>query len=253
MMDTTAGHEPLLHADRLAKSYRLGEESIPALVDVELRIPRGQFAAIMGASGSGKTTLLHLVGGLDVPDSGRVVIAGEDLTCMADVTRTLFRRRRLGIVFQAFNLLPTLTALENVMLPLLIDRRPTAEARSNALALLERVHLGHRLKHRPAALSGGEQQRVAIARALINDPLLLLADEPTGNLDPKSSHDVLQLLRGLSRQSGVTVLMVTHEPEAASHADIIHVLKSGRFTGCLQPETPGDASSVATRYAQLAN
>jgi putative ABC transport system ATP-binding protein len=237
----------------VVKNYRLGDETICALGGVSLDVSRGAFAAIMGASGSGKTTLLHLVGGLDLPDGGRVLIGGENIVEMSDSCRTVFRRRRMGIVFQSFNLLPTLTALENVMLPLLVDGRRTGQVRSAAEAMLARVHLEHRMKHRPSAMSGGEQQRVAIARALMNQPDLILADEPTGNLDPTSSEEVWRLLRTLSRESGVTVLMVTHEPAAAAFADVVHVLKAGQFTGTINPGGSGDATLVATRYAQLAN
>jgi len=243
----------LVLVENLSKNYRLGDETIHALCGVSLAIERGRFAAIMGASGSGKTTLLHLIGGLDLPDSGRVLIADQNIAEMSDQNRTLFRRRRLGIVFQAFNLLPTLTALENVMLPLLVDGRSTSDVRHRALELIAMVHLEHRMKHRPAALSGGEQQRVAIARALMNKPDLILADEPTGNLDPTSSDEIWKLLRSLSRETGTTILMVTHEPAAAAYADVVHVLRAGRFTGTIESEGTGDAALVAARYAQLAN
>jgi putative ABC transport system ATP-binding protein len=234
------------------KRYQLGDETIHALRDVSLNVPAGQFAAIMGASGSGKTTLLHLIGGLDLPDEGRVVIAGSDITTLGDHERTLFRRRRVGIVFQAFNLLPSLTALENVMLPLLVDGKSPAEIRARADELMTLVHLERRMNHRPSALSGGEQQRVAIARALMNRPELILADEPTGNLDPRASAEIWRLLRDLSANTSTTVIMVTHEATAASFADRIHVLKEGRFTGTIDLEGNGDASLVAARYAQLA-
>lgn len=243
----------LVVVEQLAKTYRLGDETIRALNGVDLAVPKGRFAAIMGASGSGKTTLLHLVGGLDLPDSGRVTIAGEDLHRMSDERRTLFRRRRMGIVFQAYNLLPTISAVDNVMLPLLVDGQSAGRARERAVEKLRLVHLDHRLSHRPNALSGGEQQRVAIARSLMNNPDLILADEPTGNLDPTSSEEIWQLLRSLSRDTGATIIMVTHEPAAAAYADVVHVLKAGRFTGTIQPEGTGDATLVATRYAQLAN
>jgi putative ABC transport system ATP-binding protein len=243
----------LVVVENVAKHYRLGAESIQALADLSLRVRQGAFVAIMGASGSGKTTLLHLLGGLDLPDRGSIAIGGRNLVQMSDQERTLFRRRRLGIVFQAFNLMPTLTALENVMLPLLIDGVPNAQVRAKAIAMIARVHLEHRVRHRPAALSGGEQQRVAIARALMNTPDLILADEPTGNLDPTSSEEVWRLLRALARDTGTTILMVTHEPAAAAYADVVHVLKAGRLTGTLQSEELGDAALVAARYAQLAN
>jgi len=239
-------------ADNLTKTYRLGDETIRALGGVSVRVAAGRFEAIMGASGSGKTTLLHLIGGLDLPDSGTVLVAGHDVSAMSDRDRTLFRRRRMGVVFQAYNLLPSLSALENIMLPLLIDGRSAAEIRPRADELIERVRLTHRINHRPSAMSGGEQQRVAIARALINRPELVLADEPTGNLDPQSSLEVRRLLRELTRQLQTTVVMVTHEASAAADADCIHVLKDGRLTGTIENEGGGDAARVAAGYAQLA-
>jgi len=234
------------------KTYHLGDEAIRALQGVSLTVHRGEFVAIMGASGSGKTTLLHLVGGLDLPDQGEITVAEQHLSRLSDEARTLFRRRRLGIVFQAFNLLPTLTALENVMLPRLIDGMSAARAESRARELLKTVRLEHRLRHRPAILSGGEQQRVAIARALMNEPDVILADEPTGNLDPTSSEEIWRLLRDLALQTATTVLMVTHEPAAAAFADRVHVLREGRFTGVIESQGAGDAALVADRYTQLA-
>lgn len=235
------------------KRYHLGDEIVEALRGVSLRVPRGRFAAIMGASGSGKTTLLHLIGGLDLPDRGRIVVAGRDLTRLSDRERTLFRRRELGIVFQAFNLLPSLTALENVMLPLLVDGRPVRDIRKRADEVLRLVHLEHRLKHRPSALSGGEQQRVAIARSLMNKPVLILADEPTGNLDPRAALEIWTLLARLAREMSTTIVMVTHEAAAAAHADCVHVLREGLFTGEFEIGGCGDAALVADRYAKLAH
>ncbi|MCZ6682910.1 MAG: ABC transporter ATP-binding protein [Planctomycetota bacterium] len=239
--------------ENLHKCYRLGNESIPALRGVSLGVEQGRFVAIMGPSGCGKTTLLNLLGGLDMPDTGRILIAGRNITAMRDTERTLFRRRRLGIIFQAFNLLPNLTARENVMLPLLVDGRPVSEIAARADKLIEMVHLENRIRHRPAAMSGGEQQRVAIARSLMNEPELVLADEPTGNLDPTSSMEIWALLRELSRETSTTIVMVTHEATAAAHADRVHVLKNGQFVGTIEPEGSGDASLVATRYAKLAD
>ncbi|MBN2561603.1 MAG: ABC transporter ATP-binding protein [Phycisphaerae bacterium] len=236
----------------LHKRYYLGQEVIHALRGVSLDVKRGQFVAIMGASGSGKTTLMHLTGGLDLPDSGKIVVNGHGIAKLSDRQRTLFRRRHLGIVFQSFNLMPNLTALENVMLPLLVDGRGVAEVRRRADELVRMVHLEDRTKHRPATLSGGEQQRVAIARALINEPVLILADEPTGNLDPTSSLEIWKLLRDLSRETETTVLMVTHEAAAAAHADIVYVLIEGQFIGTIDSSGTGDAALVATRYAELA-
>lgn len=239
--------------ETLHKRYHLGDEVIHALRGVDLEVQRGEFVAIMGASGSGKTTLMHLVGGLDLPDSGRIFVDGRNVPEMSDRDRTLFRRRNLGIVFQAFNLLPNLTALENVMLPLLVDRVSMGEAQRRADDMIHKVHLEHRTRHRPSAMSGGEQQRVAIARALMNRPVLILADEPTGNLDPTSSLEIWRLMQALTRETSTTVLMVTHEAAAAAHADRVHVLKEGRFTGTIESRGTGDETLVAARYAELAD
>ncbi|MFQ5424597.1 MAG: ABC transporter ATP-binding protein [Phycisphaerae bacterium] len=239
--------------DNLHKRYQLGNETIHALRGVRLEVERSRFVAIMGASGSGKTTLLNLLGGLDLPDSGRIVIADHDLTTMSDRQRTLFRRRRLGVVFQAFNLLPTLTARENVMLPLLVDGQPSSRITELADRMIAMVNLKHRMRHRPAALSGGEQQRVAIARSLMNEPELVLADEPTGNLDPTASTAIWRLLRDMSRETSTTIVMVTHEAMAAAHADLVHVLRNGQFVGTIDPKGSGDASLVAARYSELAD
>jgi putative ABC transport system ATP-binding protein len=243
--------QPVLVATNLAKTFRMGTQDVRALAGVSLSVAAGEFVAVMGASGSGKSTLLHLIGGLDFPSAGTVVIDGEDLTAMGDRRRTLFRRRRLGIIFQSFNLLPTLSAVENVALPLMVDGNSTADVMARATSLLETVDLGHRLTHRPQALSGGEQQRVAIARALLNDPAVVLADEPTGNLDSDHAETVWQLLRRLVDDQQRTVVAVTHEPIGAKYADRVIVLKDGRIVGEIA-ETGGlDASLVATRYAEL--
>lgn len=245
--------DAVVSIDDVHKHYRLDDETIRAVDGVTASVARGEFLAVMGHSGSGKTTLMHLVGGLDLPDRGRILVDGREINAMSDTDRTLFRRRKLGIVFQAFNLLPTLSALENVMLPYLVDGRSSADAKSRAKEVLDAVQLGHRLKHRPALMSGGEQQRVAIARALMVEPVLILADEPTGNLDPSSSKQIWDLLRSLCETSRTTVIMVTHEAGAAAHADRVLFLKSGRLSGEAQAEGAGDAQLVADRYAQLAN
>jgi len=252
-MDTTTRPSPVVAVRDLYKDYHLGDEVIAALRGVSLEVKVGEFLAIIGPSGSGKTTLMHLIGGLDLPDRGTITVRGKVINRLSDTERTLFRRRHLGIVFQAFNLIPTLTALENVMLPLLVDGRAATAARQRAEELLKMVHVDHRMKHRPALMSGGEQQRVAVARALMNQPVLILADEPTGNLDPTASHQMWALLRDLSRDTKTTVLMVTHEAAAAAYADSVHFLKDGRFTGTAQPKGSGDAALVATRYAELAD
>ncbi len=242
----------VLVIENLHKSYRLGNQVIRALNGVSLSVRQGKLAAIMGASGSGKSTLLHMAGGLDLPDSGSVRIEGKDLTRMSDRQRTLFRRQRMGIIFQAYNLLPTLTAEENVAVPLLIDGLSGGQIKSRVAEMVQLVHLEHRTGHRPQAMSGGEQQRVAIARALLNDPALILADEPTGNIDSISAVEVWELLRRLAHEMGKTVLMVTHEAAAASYADRVYVLKDGQIVGTIEGMEPGDAALVATRYTELA-
>jgi len=242
----------VLQVENLTKTFHLGNQEIRALDDVSLAVQAGQLAAIMGASGSGKSTLLHLAGGLDLPDRGTGCIEGQNLTRMSDRRRTLFRRRRIGIIFQTFHLLPTLTARENVAVPLLVDGQPVARIDQRVDEILRLVHLEARADHRPQTMSGGEQQRVAIARALLNDPALVLADEPTGNLDSVNAHEIWQLLRRLTRDLNKTVLMVTHDALAASFADEVHVLKDGRLIGTILPTEPGNASLVATRYAELA-
>ena len=243
--------ESVLELVDLTKSYPSGGNCVRALDGVSLSVRAGEFVAIMGASGSGKSTLLHLAGGLDVPTSGAVRIEGEDLQKMSDRRRTLFRRRRLGFVFQAYNLLPTLSALENVLLPALIAGDSSQRAKTRARELLDRVGLGHRLEHRPQALSGGEQQRVAIARALMDEPAIVLADEPTGNLDAGHARSIWKLFRDLVRDEGRTLLAVTHEPAGATFADRVVFLKDGKIMGTCEPDGEDHAGMVAARYAQL--
>jgi putative ABC transport system ATP-binding protein len=206
----------------VTRRYGSGEAAVDALRGITLDIPRGQFAAIMGPSGSGKSTLMHVLAGLDQPTSGIVHIAGEDITKMNDAQLTKLRRAHIGFVFQAFNLLPTLTAEENILLPLQLAGRKVD--RSWYDAVVERVGLADRTTHRPSELSGGQQQRVAVARALVSEPTVLFADEPTGNLDSKSSHEVLELLRDAAVEFGQTTVMVTHDNDAAAAADrLIHI------------------------------
>jgi putative ABC transport system ATP-binding protein len=213
-------------ADGVARRYGEGEAAVDALRGVSLDVPAGQFTAIMGPSGSGKSTLMHLLAGLDSPTSGSVVLDGQELSDLDDAGLTRLRRDRLGFVFQAFNLVPVLTAEENITLPLqLAGRKPDRERHD---MLIEAVGLGDRLTHRPSELSGGQQQRVAVARALIHRPAVVFADEPTGNLDSKSSDEVLALLRQAVDEFGQTVVMVTHDPHAASVADRIVVLRDGQ-------------------------
>ena len=218
---------PLIEARGLQKTYHTGDVDVEVLRGVDLAVERGEFVAIMGPSGSGKSTLLYLLGGIDVPTSGQVLLEGEDLATLGDDGRTLLRRRRLGFIFQTFNLLPTLTAEENVALPLELDGVPSPEALERAEAVLEQVGMSHRRRHAPGKLSGGEQQRVAVARALAIEPLLLLADEPTGNLDSVNGRQVTALLRGLVDQYQQTIVMVTHDGAVAAEADRLVQLCDG--------------------------
>ncbi|HEV8344876.1 MAG TPA: ABC transporter ATP-binding protein [Candidatus Binatia bacterium] len=210
------------------KVYRQGKSEIVALAGVSLDVHEKEFVVIMGPSGSGKSTLLHLMGGLDHPTRGEIVIDGQIISRMPDRKVTLLRRSKIGFIFQFFNLLPTLTGLENVMLPLILDGHPTKPARNRAEALLEAVSLASRRDHLPEELSGGEIQRLAIARALAFQPPILLADEPTGNLDSKTGEEILQLLRRINRENGCTLVMVTHNREAAGYGDRIITLRDGK-------------------------
>jgi putative ABC transport system ATP-binding protein len=208
-----------LNVQNLTKTYSRGKQATTALRGVSLNIEKGKFLSIMGPSGSGKSSLLQIIGGLDQPTTGSVEIEGKPLHTFTDAELSHFRRRRLGFIFQFFNLLPSLTALENVCLPLLLDGHRFRSASERGKRLLDRFGLGERLNHYPAQLSGGEMQRVAIARAMVIDPLVILADEPTGNLDSASGKTVLSLLREISRENQQTVLMVTHDPNAAAYSE----------------------------------
>lgn len=215
----------------VTRSYQRGKTQVKALTGVSLSVPRGQFLSVMGPSGSGKSTLLNLVGALDVPTSGGITIEGQEISRLSDTDLSRFRRERLGYIFQFFNLLPTLTAVENVALPALLSGKARREMEPRALALLESVGLKGRSHHRPDELSGGEMQRVAIARALLTEPALLLADEPTGNLDSKTGAEVLRLIREATRARNLTVVMVTHDPKAAEVGDRIVRLADGSIVG----------------------
>jgi putative ABC transport system ATP-binding protein len=218
---------PMLRFDRVSKAYRRGGREVPALRELSFELPSGEFLAVVGPSGSGKSTLLHLAGALDEPTGGQVYIGGTALGGLGDAGRTALRRSTLGFVFQFFNLLPTMTARENAMLPALLAGVPRLEAEKRANALLERVGLGPRADHRPDELSGGEMQRTALARALVTRPKLLLADEPTGNLDSKTGEEIFALIRSLARDEGTAIVMVTHDPNAAARADRILSLRDG--------------------------
>ena len=242
----------VLDVQALTKVYGGHEDRVIALDGIDLQIQAGTFTAIMCASGSGKSTLLHLLGGLALPTSGSIRVEGHDLAQMSDRQRTVFRRRRMGVIFQEYNLLPTLDARENVALPLLIDGQPLSKINQRVNDLLALVHLEQRANHRPDALSGGEQQRVAIARALLNDPAIILADEPTGNLDSKASREIWSLLRKVAHEQNATILMVTHEAAGAAFADDLVILKDGRIVGRATPQGSEDATLVANCYQELA-
>ncbi len=218
----------IVHTINLTRRYKMGDAYVDALRGVDLSIARGEFVALVGPSGSGKSTVLNLIGGLDRPTGGQVWINGTDLSAGDERVLTRHRRQQVGFVFQSFNLLPRLSAEENVALPLMFSGVPERERRGRARALLEQVGLGPRLGHRPNQLSGGEQQRVAIARALVGGPALLLADEPTGNLDTGTGREIMALLRELNRGRGLTLLVVTHDPEVAAFADRVVKLRDGR-------------------------
>ncbi|HXH24845.1 MAG TPA: ABC transporter ATP-binding protein [Vicinamibacterales bacterium] len=213
----------------LNKSYHVGSSRIHVLRDLELDVARGEMVAVVGASGVGKSTLLHLLGGLDRPDSGAIEVAGTDLHALGDDALVEFRNRHVGFVFQFHHLLPEFDALENVQMPMRIARRPLAEARARAEALLVRVGLGERLTHRPNMLSGGEQQRVAVARALVMQPALLLADEPTGDLDETTADALHALLREMHAEHGLTSVIATHNPRLAAACDRVLRLEHGRL------------------------
>jgi putative ABC transport system ATP-binding protein len=220
----------MIELSAIRKTYRLGGSDIHALDGIDLRVARGEFVAIMGPSGSGKSTLLNVLGGLDRPDSGRYRLADDEISALDDDAASDVRNRRIGFVFQSFHLLPRLTVLENVLLPQRYARQPDPHAPARARALLERIGLGQRLDHLPGQLSGGQLQRAAIARALLNEPDLLLADEPTGNLDSSSAADVMTLLREL-HAGGQTLVMVTHDPAIAASAQRTIHLRDGRVAG----------------------
>ncbi len=219
--------EALIHAEGLARRYQMGKTDVHALRGVELTILPGEFVALVGPSGSGKSTLLHLIGGLVRPTAGRITVNGLELGRSSDRQLVRYRRDTLGFVFQNFNLLPIKRAWENVAVPLMLAGMPLAERKARALSILGQLGLAHRAEHRPSELSGGEQQRVAIARALANRPRLLLADEPTGNLDSHTGAEIMALLQKLVREEGLTLLLVTHDPGIAGYADRTITLRDG--------------------------
>ena len=236
----------ILIATDVSKVYRTGEVAVAALKGLTLTVEAGELVAVMGPSGSGKTTLLNCLSGLDDIDSGIVVVQGRDLFAMKDGERTEHRARTMGFIFQAFNLIPVFTAAENVELPLLLVGTPAAEARTRAVAMLQRVGLAHRIDHRPAEMSGGEQQRVTIARALVARPAIVWADEPTGNLDSAMATEIMDLLCELNAHDGQTIVLVTHDPTIGARASRLTRMRDGRLVeDSSQPRRTRDA--VLTR------
>jgi len=219
--------EPFLSIRALTKSYTMGRRTLDVLRGVSLDVRRGEFLALRGASGAGKSTLLHLIGGLDSPNAGEIYFAGQNVAAYSERKLTDFRNHRVGFVFQSYHLLPELDALENVCLPARVARLPAARAEARGRELLDRVGLGDRWEHKPFELSGGEQQRVAIARALVNEPELVLADEPTGNLDSRTGGEIIELLKKLHAEKQTTLIIATHDAKVAAHAQRVFELADG--------------------------
>ena len=238
----------------VTKVYNTGRTPVHAVRGVSLTIAAGEFVSIMGPSGSGKSTLMHLLGALDTPTTGRALFQGRDLQSLSDRERSRFRRTKIGFVFQFFNLLPTLTAAENVALPLFLEGQSRGHALKLAVAALERVGLGHRAEHHPEEMSGGEMQRVAVARALVMEPEAVLCDEPTGNLDSANSREILELLRSLPQSGRRSVVMVTHDPQAAAYGDRLVHIRDGLLAGIDALDRNGEvmhSQSFTTKPASL--
>jgi len=228
---------PIVEIKNVSKSYRRGDRYVPVLVDISLDIEDGEFLALMGPSGSGKSTLLNLIAALDHVDSGTIRVGGVDITALSESDLAAWRAVNVGFIFQFYNLIPVLTAFENVELPLLLTTLSRKERRDHVALALRVVNLDHRMDHYPSQLSGGEQQRVAIARAVVTDPVILVADEPTGDLDRKSAEEILELMDRLNRESKKTIIMVTHDPRAAQKARTIRHLEKGYLNDVLPQAT----------------
>jgi len=243
----------MINCSEVRKSFRVGDRHVHALRGVDLTIDHPGFYAIMGRSGSGKSTLLHMLSAMDRPDTGQVVVSGHTVHSMSESEATMFRRKEIGVIFQAFNLIPTMSAIENIQLPGLLAGDQSKQLVERAHELLALLGLSDRASHRPEALSGGEQQRVAIARALLYQPQVVFADEPTGNLDTSAAQMVWSLLREITQGQGVTVVMVTHEPQAASYCEQIFVMGDGTIQGVIDAQAEGglDAGTIATRTQHL--
>jgi putative ABC transport system ATP-binding protein len=246
MQQGDGGDDDILVAQDVRKIYRTGAVEVEALRGLNLRVRRGEFVAVMGPSGSGKTTLLNCLSGLDDIDAGSVTVEGQNLHAMRDAARTAHRARRMGFIFQAFNLIPVLSAVENVELPLLINRASSKEARRRAKEVLDRVGLGHRYDHKPSELSGGEQQRVTVARALAIEPALVWADEPTGNLDTQTADKVLELLTELHGE-GLTLVLVTHDPVIGETAQRLVTMTDGAIVSDERLRSDGSATPQPIR------
>jgi putative ABC transport system ATP-binding protein len=241
----TVAERPIVSITHLSKSYRRGDQVVPVLHDITLAIPEGDFIALMGPSGSGKSTLLNLIAGIDKPDSGELLVGGEDITRLGEAELADWRAGNVGFVFQFYNLMPTLSAEANVELPLLLTKLSGKQRKANVAAALELVGLTDRRKHKPNELSGGQQQRVAIARAIVADPTLLVCDEPTGDLDRENAEEILGLLQQLNREQGKTIIMVTHDPKAAEHASRLVKLDKGTLVGAPAPAPKAAKTSKA--------
>jgi len=250
-MDVTPSN--LIELHDIHKTYHVGELDVPVLKGITLNVPRGQMVALMGASGSGKSTLMNILGCLDHATSGRYMLDGEDVSQLSVNQRAMVRNKKIGFVFQSFNLLARTSALENVMMPLsyTAQHMSRAEQTERATELLERVGLADRLDHAPSKLSGGQQQRVAIARALVNNPPLLFADEPTGNLDSRTSEEVLQMFQKINEEQKITIILVTHDPEVTAHAKrVIHIKDGIIETGVYDSQHEGAMPPIARRVGQ---